>query len=350
MAFTTKLWEIRGKEIHEAEESNLSLESRLEDWIEKDPSILGIEIAIIGRQVATEYGGYIDLLGIDRDGDLVILELKRNRTPRDVVAQTLDYASWVNKLEYNAIEELATRYISKSLESLFQTKFDAGLPENINVNHRLIIVASELDDSTERIVQYLYQTHKVNINAIFFSIFKVGDKELLARSWINDPEEVEEESRKTKKSPWSGYLFVNTGITDENDRDWELNRKYNYVGAGGGQRWIRSIKKLRPDDKIFAYIKGKGYVGYGIVEEEAVPITQFLVNGTPITHLLPRESKLGGDRNNIEKTEWLARVKWVKTVPEAAAKKFTGVFANQNVVCKLRDKPTFDFLTREFEI
>lgn len=156
MAFTTKLWEIKGKEIHEAEESNLSLESRLEDWIEKDPGILGIEICIIGRQVATGYGGYIDLLGIDRDGDLVILELKRNKTPRDVVAQTLDYASWVNKLEYNDIEELATKYKSDSLSNIFQSVFDDSLPENINVNHRLIIVASELDDSTERIVQYLY--------------------------------------------------------------------------------------------------------------------------------------------------------------------------------------------------
>ena len=350
MAFTTKLWEIRGKEIHEVEESNLSLESRLEDWIEKDPSILGIEIAIIGRQVATGYGGYIDLLGIDRDGDLVILELKRNKTPRDVVAQTLDYASWVEKLEYNEIEELSNRYKSDSLSNVFQAVFDDSLPENINVNHRLIIVASELDDSTERIVQYLYQTHKVNINAIFFSIFKIDEKELLTRSWINDPEEVEEESRKSKKSPWSGYLFVNTGITEENDRHWELNRKYNYVSAGGGQRWIRSIKKLRPDDKIFAYIKGKGYVGYGTVEEEAVPISQFLVNGTPITQLLPEDSKFGGDRNNIEKTEWLARVKWIKTVNESEAKTFKGVFANQNVVCKLRDKPTFDFLTKEFEL
>ena len=48
--------------------------------------------------------------------------------------------------------------------------------------------------------------------------------------------------------------------------------------------------------------------------------------------------------------EWLTRIKWIKTVGESAAKTFKGVFANQNVVCKLRHKPTFDFLTKEFEL
>jgi RecB family endonuclease NucS len=49
---------------------------------------------ILGRQVHTEHDGYIDILGLNKDGDLVIVELKRNKTPRDVIAQCLDYASW----------------------------------------------------------------------------------------------------------------------------------------------------------------------------------------------------------------------------------------------------------------
>jgi RecB family endonuclease NucS len=38
------------------------------------------------------------VLGLDSEGVLHILELKRDRTPRDVVAQALDYASWVQEL------------------------------------------------------------------------------------------------------------------------------------------------------------------------------------------------------------------------------------------------------------
>ena len=41
---------------------------------------------------------YIDLLGLDADGRTHVLKIKRDRTPQDVVAQALDYGSWVKGL------------------------------------------------------------------------------------------------------------------------------------------------------------------------------------------------------------------------------------------------------------
>jgi hypothetical protein len=49
-----------------------------------------------------------------------------------------------------------------------------------------------------------------------------------------------------------------------------------------------------------------------------------------------------------ERSEWVVGVKWIKAVPKAQAKTFTGVFANQNVVCKLRHEQTLKFVQREF--
>jgi RecB family endonuclease NucS len=76
------------------------LESKLEQLIETDPSILGQPLLLIGRQVPTAFGGIIDLLAVDADGYINVLELKRDRTPRDVVAQVLDYGSWVATLTH----------------------------------------------------------------------------------------------------------------------------------------------------------------------------------------------------------------------------------------------------------
>lgn len=68
------------------------LERELEQWIESNPEIIGSDVMIIGRQVETE-SGTIDLLGIDRSGNTVIIELKRGLLPRNVLAQAIDYAS-----------------------------------------------------------------------------------------------------------------------------------------------------------------------------------------------------------------------------------------------------------------
>jgi hypothetical protein len=49
--------------------------------------------------------------------------------------------------------------------------------------------------------------------------------------------------------------------------------------------------------------------------------------------------------------EYVVGVDWKKTVPIAEAKRFEpGMFANQNIVCKLRDPKTIDFLREQFGV
>lgn len=96
MPIRTAIWKV-APEPQPLGESSLANEQLLEAMIVAAPRLLSDEWMLIGRQEDTGLGGRIDLLAIAPDGSLVLIELKRDRTPREVVAQALDYAGWVEK-------------------------------------------------------------------------------------------------------------------------------------------------------------------------------------------------------------------------------------------------------------
>ncbi|HDH27852.1 MAG TPA: DUF91 domain-containing protein [Euryarchaeota archaeon] len=351
MPISMKLWRVvQETELKELPTSSLEAEYILEDWIAKDSSLLGMELLMIGRQVTTGFGGRIDLLAIDRQGDITIIELKRDRTPRDIVAQVLDYASWIRRLSYKDLDSIASAYIKKDLSSAFVEFFDEAIPENINVNHKMLIVASEFDDSSQRIVEYLAEEYQVNINAIFFSIFTDDQGKLVGRAWLMDPEDVQDRAESRKQAPWSGFWFVNVG--EGQHRNWDDNVKYGYIGAGQGPKYSDPLKKLKEGDPIFAYMKGLGYVGFGIVREPAKMVKDFVVEGDQKTLLdVPLTAPNAADnRDDPKLCEWAVGVDWKKIFDRNDARYFKGIFANQNIVCKLRHKRTIDFLRTQFEV
>ena len=93
-------------------------------------------LLIIGQQVRTAFNKEIDLLCMDSKGDLVIVELKRDKTPREVTAQALDYASWVKDLGAEEIQEIAAHHLKggQSLKDAFEDEFGSEFefPDVIN--------------------------------------------------------------------------------------------------------------------------------------------------------------------------------------------------------------------------
>ena len=156
------------------EHSALANEKLLEDILEKDIGLLGLpgQLLVIGRQVITEYAGRVDLLCIDAEGDLYVIEIKKDRTPREVVAQAMDYGYWAGDLGYDNVRDIYAHYKSGGdFDDAFRTAFELEPPETINTNHRLVIVASALDAASERIVNYA-QGFGVPLNVVFFQTFQ----------------------------------------------------------------------------------------------------------------------------------------------------------------------------------
>lgn len=195
-----RMWEITAEnKLKEITSSEISLESRLEDWLADVISVLDPNLIVIGRQVRTDFDGEIDLLCLDREGSLVVVELKKGRTPREVTAQALDYASWVKDLSYQQIAVLAQRYLNRSLDEEFSEKFGEELPDTLNESHRSLIVAEEMDASTERIVRYLSEM-KVPINVATVQHFKANDgREMLAQVFLIEPEVIKANTQSPSK-------------------------------------------------------------------------------------------------------------------------------------------------------
>lgn len=100
-----KLWEVQADTVKQINKQHLDFEKRLEQWLIQDISILSSDLVVIGSQISTPYKKVIDILAINSTGEVIIIELKRDKTYREVIAQVLDYATWVKELSYITAEK-----------------------------------------------------------------------------------------------------------------------------------------------------------------------------------------------------------------------------------------------------
>ncbi|MFJ3650024.1 MULTISPECIES: endonuclease NucS domain-containing protein [Streptomyces] len=352
------LWRIEDGEARPLQTAVMPSENSLEDMIESDPDILGETLLIIGRQVHTAHGGRIDLLAIDAEGTLRVLELKKNRTPREVLAQALDYGSWVQTLSHTAILDLYADYRSDrdlGFEAAFEDRFGIPAPEALNTGHRLTIVAAELDAATERIIEYINGLG-VPANAVLFRYYADGDARYLARSWLLDEARTAAAAtgKAVPREPWNRRdWYVSFGAAEV--RSWKDARTYGFISAGGKNWFTRTLRGLPVGARVFAYIPGEGYVGVGEVTGHATPFTDARVTFDGTDQLLSELELEGTYRHPDDVTdpaavEYIVPIRWLSTRARSEAFKKPGLFANQNTACKLRNRATLDVLYEEFDL
>jgi len=322
-------------------ESALPSEALLEQMIVAAPQILSDEWMIIGRQEDTGFGGRIDLLAIAPDGALILIELKRGRTPREVVAQAIDYATWAEALDAEAIGRVYSRFTNGgNLAQDFRARFGMLLDETtLNQNHQVVIVAASLDASSERIVGYLAK-RGIAINVLCFQVFDTNAGQLLSRAWLIDPIETQVaatvDTRPSEREPWNGEYYVSFGHGES--RSWDEARRYGFISAGGGTWYSGTLRLLSPGDRIWVKAPGHGFVGVGIVRGEPVAFRDFELPDddgvtTPAATALTRASYHREFIDDLDRCEYFVPVEWVATVELDKAVQEVGMFGNQNSVC-----------------
>jgi len=203
MAIEIKTWEIVKGELKEVNssliENNRKEKDDLEKWIKSNSKILGDDILVFGEQVWTK-SGPLDYIGIDSDGNVVIVELKRNKLARDVLAQAIDYASDVANWDLEKLNEICLKFSGNSLEDQIADKFENVELKDLVINkaQRLLLVGFSIDEPLSRMVEWLSSKYDLGINAIILNyVVTSSGNELLSRTVII-PEEIEKEKTNKK--------------------------------------------------------------------------------------------------------------------------------------------------------
>jgi len=115
------------------------LERHLEDWIQRDPSLLGGDIRWVARQLTLPDGTRLDLLGLTRDNEWVIVELKAGAVGGGAVEQALHYFLQIGGMTNGQLRDrIAARGLSaEAQEAAFEALATDG--DDVDRDYRLIV-------------------------------------------------------------------------------------------------------------------------------------------------------------------------------------------------------------------
>ncbi len=154
--------------------SYLGLRERfdIQEWVAKTPAILGEDLLVIAKELPLPSGIRLDLLAIDRQANLVIIELKRDDSGRDVEWQAIKYASYCSSFLADDIFALLADYLGEDqddaqeqIEAFIQTDLD-----ELNQQQRLILVAQKFHSDVASAVLWLRE-YELDIKCVRLQAF-----------------------------------------------------------------------------------------------------------------------------------------------------------------------------------
>jgi hypothetical protein len=203
-------------------------EEDLREWILDNPrSMLGEDILIIGREVQVQnIGDAIDLLGIDRDGNVVVVELKTGSLSGNVDFQALKYAAYTSYWDW---DHLSTQFDKFTDSKWGQQLYDGEVDFNeklesfcndeyeLNQNQRILLVGESIRERLDLVVRWLSE-RDVEISVLEVDLLQDENQLYLdSEQSIPIPENtVSEINPNTSKEPWK-----------VDGKSWHLDKKLN---------------------------------------------------------------------------------------------------------------------------
>ncbi len=238
-----KIWTIEDSQASSVQQMNqMDSEKLLEEILVENPELLMPGLTLVGRQTQTE-GGPLDLLGIDSDGRLVVFELKRGTLSRDAVAQIIDYTSYLEDMDLDALvnhifDKSGAHDIDKrdDLREWYTENWEGESLDSLRPL-RMSLVGLGVDDTTERMVNFLAK-NGMDISLLTFYGFEQDGKDLLARQMRVEGDD--DDSRQAKRTRRSQEEFRE--LLDSRKRKYGISDLFDTVAKMFRENWPSSLE------------------------------------------------------------------------------------------------------------
>jgi hypothetical protein len=136
-------------------EAGLLERKHLQQWVIDHPELIGDGIKVVtfeyGRwaSVAGSTADRLDVLGLDRTGRLVVIELKRDQAPDTITMQALNYAAMASRFTLDLVAEVHAAHLGSATTSQQALadlmEWAEGLSDETLGSPRIVLMASDLD-------------------------------------------------------------------------------------------------------------------------------------------------------------------------------------------------------------
>ena len=223
---------------------NLKERQDLQEWIVKEPSSLGEDLLIIQK----EYNGFadtnerLDLLALDKEGNLVVIENKLDDSGKDVTWQAIKYASYCSTLSKKQVIEIYQEYLDKigcetpaneALLEFFNKKDLDDVKINTGSNQRIILVAANFQKEVTSAVLWL-QNFALMIKCVKVTPYRYNNQIMLEFDTLIPIENTEDyQIKKSNKAQEESVESEATIIRyDKRQKFWGEFIEYNKMHNG----------------------------------------------------------------------------------------------------------------------
>lgn len=201
-----------------------------------------------------------DLCALDKNGNLIIFELKRSTVTEDVTLQVMRYCQKYGHKNYSALCDMYNKFMGTSTVDLQEAHKDAfGLDqalnkEEFNRQQKLILVGSSADYKLMENVSY-WKKQGVDIDYIPYRFYKINSE--IFFEFFAKPYDYHINPKEMK-----GIIFDTNRSYDEK-AIWDMMAKHKVSAYGDIKHCVKAFNK---GDYVLYYHKGYGVVGVGKIK------------------------------------------------------------------------------------